>query len=293
MGFRGLLLRGAAAVAVAFAAGHLVQLVRPERPMTALPTADAPVAETVSGSTGVPASASLRSGLVTSVPELTGITSVAADVSPSDACPATLQLSPAPGAMINLSLDTPCNPGERIVVRHAGLSFTARTDANGAARLLVPALQAEALVAVYLAGSEVALGSVMVPEANQLRRFAFQWASSEPFTLRVTEGDQVYVSATDGSTHKIMSLGSASVQNPMLAQVYTYPAAAAASVDVSVELRVGPASCGRTLTAQTLVAEWGYVQQSDRPVAVPLCGTSGDILVLKNLAPDLTLATPK
>jgi hypothetical protein len=294
MGIRGIAVRAAAVLTVALAAGHLVHLLRPDAPLTALRSEPPRMIATAEAADSVPESASLTSGLRASELDLIGITSVAADLAPVDNCATSLRLAPAPGAMIDLSLAAPCNRGERIVIRHAGLSFTARTDQSGNARLQVPALQPDAVVAVYLTGSAVALARLEIPEASQLRRFAFQWASTETFSLRVTEGDQLYVAASGMTTApaKIVSLGTASVQHPVLAQVYTYPAGPATKTELTVELRVGPSTCGRTLPAQILTSAWGQVQLTEFPVAVPLCGTSGDILVLKNLAPDLTLATP-
>jgi hypothetical protein len=294
MGIRGMVLRGAAVLSVAIAAGHLVHLVRPEAALTVLRSKPPQETATVSADLSVPKSASLSSGLTTPEIDLIGITAVAADLTTTDNCATTLRLSPAPGAMIDLALTAPCNQAERIVIRHAGLSFTARTDQSGTARLQLPALQPDAVVAVYLAGSSITLARLEVPEAAQTRRFAFQWASTEAFTLRATEGDQLYVAAPDSrfSQTKVLSLGNSSVQDPMLAQVYTFPAGSDAATNLAVELRVSPTTCGRTLAAQTLTSAWGHVQLTEFPVAVPLCGTSGDILVLKNLAPDLTLATP-
>jgi hypothetical protein len=91
----------------------------------------------------------------------------------------------------------------------------------------------------------------------------------------------------------VVPLGTASVHNPALAVVYTYPKDLQPRVELAIELRIGPETCGQTLPAQTVFSRFGRVQVADRKIAVPLCGTSGDILVLKNLAPDLTLAIPK
>jgi hypothetical protein len=294
MKVRSLVVRVAAVLTVALAAGHLVHLLRPDLPLAALHTNPPSMVESVSASGSIPKSASLTSDLRAPESELIGITSIAADLAPVDSCATDLRLASAPGAMIDLALTAPCNRAERIVIRHAGLSFTARTDQSGTARLQLPALQPDAVVAVYLAGSSITLARLEIPEAAQLRRFAFQWASTETFTLRATEGDQLYIAApgTHFAPPKVLSLGLASVQDPLFAQVYTYPVGSAASIDLAVELRVGPTTCGRTLSAQTLNSAWGHVQVTEFPVAVPLCGTSGDILVLKNLAPDLTLATP-
>ncbi|MDX5350436.1 MAG: hypothetical protein LPJ95_07010 [Paracoccaceae bacterium] len=288
------LARAVAALGVALAAGHLAQSLRPtghkvmaSMTESSLP-ADLPV-ETV------PKSASLRSGQTGAAPQLTGITQLAAEIPPAADCPATLGLTALPGALIGLSLTAPCNLGERVVIRHAGLSFTARTGADGTLHAQFPALQEAALVAVYLEGSAIVLGEIAVPEVREIRRFAFQWANPAPFDLRVAEGARLFVGAggeaSDPLRQKVLSLGLTSVRDPLQAEVYTYPAAAS-DVDLTVELRIGPDTCGRTLPTQILTLDSGQLEVRDYPVAVPLCGTSGDILVLKNLAPDLKLAAP-
>ncbi|WP_146038040.1 hypothetical protein [Tabrizicola aquatica] len=296
MAFRWSLVRASAALAVALAAGHLAQAVRPADPAALIATASKDtVAPQSTMAVSVPKSASLRSGLVDQATDLSRITSVSADTAPAADCPASLGLTALPGAMIGLSLTAPCNRAERVVIRHAGLSFTARTGAEGTLHIQFPALQQTALVAVYLEGSAIVLGEVPVTDLGGLRRFALQWDSPALFDLRVAEGDRLFVGSAgqpaDPLGQKIVSLGTASVTDPLLAEVYTYPAAAT-DVSLTVELRIDPETCGRTLNTQILALHSGRVEVRDYPVAVPLCGTSGDILVLKNLAPDLKLATP-
>lgn len=292
MGIRGLLLRGLAVLALAAAAGHVAQLMRPGTDLSGTTRAAAPLPQPAPAQS-VPLSASLG-GIAAPLPALVGITPVAAELPTADACAAALVLAPAPGAMIDLALRAPCNAGQRIVIRHAGLAFTARTDATGTARLALPAFQADAVVTVYLEGSAITLGQIQVPEAAQQRRIAFQWASPERFTLRATIGEQVFVGtpgAAAGPLPVVLALGTSAVPDPMQAQVYTVPPGIGGG-SLAVELAVGPETCGRTLAAQTVTAEWGQVTLRDIPVAVPLCGTVGDILVLKNLLSDLTLALP-
>ena len=295
MAFRWSLLRASAALVVALAAGHLAQAVRPAGQAHLMQTAGlepiAPAAPAVS----VPKSASLGGGLIDATPDLSRITSVSAEFPSAADCSATLGLTAQPGAMIGLSLNAPCNRAERVVIRHAGLSFTARTGAQGTLHVQFPALQTQALVAVYLEGSAIVLGEIAVPDLGDLTRFVFQWDSPARFDLRVAEGDQLFVGTagqpTDPLRQKVISLGTPTVTDPLLAEVYTFPTTAT-KIDLTVELRIGPETCGRTLDAQVLTLTQGRIDLRDYPVAVPLCGTSGDILVLKNLSPDLKLAAP-
>lgn len=296
------MLRIVSVLSVALAAGHLVETLRAnsairtqvaaqDRDGSALIPADA---EGGQGAT-LPRSASLSSGGFSDFPTLMGITAVSSTPDPAGnpACSPVLSLAAAADAMIDLTLDAPCNRGQRVVIRHGGLSFTARTGPDGKLALRLPALEADALVTTYLEGASVVLAKVEVPEVADLVRFAFQAPFPVQFDLRAEEAGQVYSgkgtsSARDGS-RKILSLGSPAVSEPILAQVYTFPAATPETVDLTVEVRINADTCSRTFQAETVLSRAGSAEVTSLPVAVPLCGTSGDILVLKNLVSDPTL----
>ena len=140
----------------------------------------------VAKDSAVPKSASLSSSLSPDLNGLVGITSVAATTrsAASDPCDPELRLDAMAGAMIQVSLSAPCNRGERIIVRHAGLSFAARIGSDGQEVLIVPALKTEALVAVYLQDSRLVLGEIAVPEAALHARFALVWEFPTELELR-------------------------------------------------------------------------------------------------------------
>ena len=58
--------------------------------------------------------------------------------------------------MIDILLSAPCRRDERVVLRHAGLAVTYRTNAAGALFASLPALSAEAAVSVLLCRGETA-----------------------------------------------------------------------------------------------------------------------------------------
>ena len=271
-----------AVLAVALAAGQLAESMRdPVQNAAPLaePATDGPLAD------GLPA--------------LSRITSVAATNKDRSTphCAPSLDLAAAPSGMIDLSLTAPCNRAERVVIRHAGLSFTAVTGPDGTLRLQLPALEPEALVAAYFDGSQIALANVAVPDATDHIRFAVQMPHSVQFVLRAEDAGHLEV-ATSRHVHenapvRVLTLGQGTVAQPLLAQVYSYAAADPAAADVTVEIKITADTCGRTLPAETLLARGGKVTLTKLSVAMPLCGTSGDILVLKNLLSDLTLAAPR
>jgi hypothetical protein len=292
-------LRIVSVLAVALAAGHLVESLRASAFVHGAGIAQAG-AEGLSPRTqgaALPKSASLAGNGFGDLPPLMGITSVSALPDPAGAgdCAPILALALADEAMMDIALTAPCNPAQRAVVRHSGLSFTARTGADGRLSLRIPALDAEALVAVYLDSSEVVLAEIDVPAAASLVRFAVQAPSPVQFDLRAEEAGRVYsgketMGAGDAG-RKIVTLGTAAVSQPIIAQVYTYPDTGLASAEVKVELRVTPDTCGQAFEAQTVLMQGGTSVRGSLPLAIPACGTSGDILVLKNLVGAPTLAT--
>jgi hypothetical protein len=296
-------LRIAAALAVAAAAAHTAERLKgptdqPSLLVSAAWLASADPSPDRSTESAVPKSASLNSPADDRVGDLTGITSVAATTPPAggDHCRPDLQLAAVPGAMIRLMLAAPCNRGERFIVRHAGLSFSVRTQADGRATVTLPALRADALVAVYLQDSRLVLGKVAVPDAAAYARLAIIWEMPAELELRVTDGDKVLVGSTApvlGDDQRVIALGTSTVQSPVLARVYSVPGSDLGAADITGELRITPASCGRTLRLETVYSASGIATRAERSISVPLCGTAGDILVLKNLAPALKLAAPK
>lgn len=295
------ILRIAAALGVAFAAAHTAERLKAPAEGALLVAAmqDQPDENAAAFPTSaVPQSASLNGPVGNGQGDVIGITSLAAETPPADSdhCQPNLDLAALPGALIHLALSAPCNRGERIIVRHSGLSFTAKTQADGLATVTMPALKSDAMVAVYLQDSRLILGKVFVPDASEYSRFAMVWELPAELELRVTEGSKVLVGSAmpaAGSGRQVMALGVPSVPSPVLARVYSVPGQSLGEADITGELRITPTTCGRTLRIGTVVSLQGVSSTTDRTVAVPLCGTAGDILVLKNLAPALKLAAPK
>lgn len=293
-------LRISAAVAVAFAAAHTAEKLKgPAVEQSLLVTAAelATARESApADQSAVPESASLSSPVGSGLGEVVGITSVAASApaAAGEECQPQLALAPLPGAMIEARLSAPCNRAERIVVRHSGLSFSAQTKADGVATVVLPAMRPDAMVAVYLQDSRLVLGKVTVPDAASYARYAIAWDSPVELELRVTDGDKVLVgsSVLHGTEQQVMALGQANLPSPVLARVYSVPGRSLGQADITAELRITPVNCGRTLRVETVHSAGGITTQSEQMIAVPLCGTAGDILVLKNLAPALKLAAP-
>ncbi len=295
-------MRAGAVLAVALAAGHLVQTMKRDLPGASINAATSGSIEKSKAKPVevplVPASASLSTGFgaplaqdeISEFAELSSQVGTAADAG----CDAKIALLAEEGAMISAAISTPCAKGERVVIRHAGMSFAARTSADGLLRVRLPALESEAIVSVFLPSSEVLVGSVFVPEVASLQRFGLQWTESDVFDLRIMEDDKIFVGGRSSNGRssgvKIMALGDRSVDQPMFAEIYTYPGNPAAQVNVLVELAVTSETCGKLLRPESILAEFGKVKVDALEVQVPDCGQAGDILVLKNLTPDVKIA---
>ncbi|MES2144218.1 MAG: hypothetical protein V4516_07595, partial [Pseudomonadota bacterium] len=157
---------------------------------------------------------------------------------PQQNCENAMDLSVVADAIIEVSLMSPCRPGERLVLRHGPLAITTRTTAQGSVFLKIPALDAAGEVSLRFADGSVIDGTVAVPDLAKLRRFAVQWMDRDTFGVNAFEGGSGYggaghISAANpgklpltgtADSGYLMILGDAEATPAMLAEVYTYPA---------------------------------------------------------------------
>jgi hypothetical protein len=245
------------------------------------------------------------------VPALRPSTSAATLLAPPDGaaavvttsmpdCVPMLALAARPGATIDMLLAGTCRPNERVVLRHAGLAVTYRTNEAGALFASIPAFQPDAAVSIRFAGGVRVDGTISVPDAQMFRRFGVQWLGPQAFQVNAFEngadyGQVGHVSvASPRSPHPdggfLTELGDASVELPMLAEIYTFPKSGV-PVSVLVEAAVTEATCGQDMLGDLMMADRGALTLSDLSVTMPGCDATGDYLVLKNLVPDLKLAS--
>jgi hypothetical protein len=223
---------------------------------------------------------------------------------PEGSCQNEMDLAVVAEAIIEITLLAPCHPDERLVLRHGPLAITVRTTAQGSAFLKIPAMDADAKVAVRFADGVVISGAVQIPDLDQLQRFGVQWMDRDTFGVNAFEngsgyGEAGHISAAnpgklpltgnaDGGY--LMILGDADATPAMLAEVYTYPTGITMPTEVSVEAQVTAETCGRELLGDVITSDAGRAGSSDLVLAMPDCSAIGDILVLKNPVQDLTLA---
>lgn len=288
------------------------------RPAAAAPTVTAPAPSGALTTPAAPAPESPIPALVTPDPAIAD-TPVPALVAPATAAPATvaenaclpsLRLAAAPHAMIGVSLVAPCAPQTRVVIGHAGLAITGKTDAAGSLFLSLPALAVDARISARLPDGTTIDQQVRVPAMATLRRMGVQWQDDDAFQLHAFEngagyGDAGHIWADAPQTPKtglaaggaggipagfITVLGDADVDMPMRAEIYTFPAGLATNAEIVIESAVTEATCGRELLGETLMTLAGETFVSELTLAMPDCDAVGDILVLKNLVTDLTIA---
>lgn len=301
--------RGIAVIAIALGAGQLAQNMTdrgaPQQPAKATLSQKPKHIETVAATAEVsPPSAAMTTAQATltlpSAPQSVQPESVA-----ENSCPVTFDLSSDENAVLRLTLVSPCHKNERVVLKHAGLAVTAKTTVTGALFSDLPALVTDATVEVLFADGTSASSSIALPEMASLRRFGVQWQAADAFQIHAFEGKAGYGEPGDISSENphsplagvptsggfLTRLGDASTDLPLLAEVYTYPADGRENPDVVVEAAVTPTACGREMLAETLATAGSRVEINELTVAMPECDAVGDYLVLKNLAPDLNIAS--
>ncbi len=316
--------RGVAVLAVALAAGHLVQSMGAKpapKPVASAELAQKPIkVESVSAGPKAAAAAipapkietpkiAAPEAVVTAAAESLDLPKPAPAVeAPSlamvPACDISLDLMVEPNAMIGLTLLAPCHPNQRVVLHQGGLAVTGKTTATGALFTALPAMETPALVEVAFADGTRTRAEIAVPDLVTLRRFGLQWQADDAFQIHAFEngatyGEPGHISASNphrpaagqrATAGFLTLLGEAATENPLLAEVYTFPTAPAAKTEIVVEASVTDKTCARELIAETLNSVGGSVFVTDLTVAMPECEAKGDYLVLKNLVLDLNMA---
>jgi hypothetical protein len=229
-------------------------------------------------------------------------------VLPEPDCTVTLDAAASPAAMVDLVLTAACSPLATAMIHHQGMTFSITTDDAGLARVAVPALSESAVIIADLGNGEGAVAVTTVPDFAQFDRVVLQWQGSAgpeihalEFGASYGEAGHVWHGAAQSADMAIAGTGGFLVQlgdgqglNPFRAEVYTYPSGnsrQSGQVSFSIETPVTEAICGTEMAAQTIQASPGAdLFALDLSMAIPACESVGEILVLKNMLLDLTLA---
>ena len=233
----------------------------------------------------------------------------AADVDKTlgNSCEVFASASVEPHAMVSLDVYAPCAVSQRFTLHHNGMMFTQSTDAEGEARLMIPALAAVSVFIVAFDSGATAVTSAAVPDAGLYQRAVLQFEGAGGLDLHVQEngagfgasghkwaGQPGDPSDLDIGAGYLIELGDNSSIKPRLAQVYTYPVndrTADTTVSFSVEAAITPANCGQDLAAQSLQSdEFGGLDAVDLVMTMPGCDAVGDLLILGNMFADIQVA---
>jgi hypothetical protein len=288
-------------------------LMMPVEPQATSTTPAAPVADPTSfepaatpGGAGSDAAASaITAAQLLASPSSAPVAATPATETADAACPITMKVAVGPQAMIGVSIQAPCAPEARVVVEHEGLKITQKTDATGSVFLSIPALAVDATITATVANADPISENLRVPAMTTLRRFGVQWQDRDAFQLHAFENGADYGDAghlSEAAPHTPLTgappasgyvtlLGNADVARPMMAQIYTFPEGGISNNDVLVEAIVTDATCGREMLGETIIAMDGKAYTSELTLAMPDCNGVSDILVLKNLMADMTIAT--
>lgn len=206
-------------------------------------------------------------------------------------------------AHVLLSINAPCSVNERVTIHHQGMMFTEVTDASGSVLVRVPALQSSAVFVVSFANGGGTVARTNVPDLHAYDRVVLQWADRTGFELHAREfgagyGEDGHVwngSKPSSGTGHMARLGRVSTLVPQLAEVYTFPRAAASvdgTIALSVETEVTTNNCARDIEAQVLqIGPRETLRTRDIVLTMPDCSAVGDFLVLNNVLDDLKIAS--
>lgn len=229
--------------------------------------------------------------------------------SAQSACNPVLTAQTAAGAMVTLTLSSPCHAGSDFVLHHSGLMVTEVLDDTGNISLDFPAMNTSALFMVEFSDGEVVIASTDVPSLSFYDRVAIQWRGAAGLELHAREFGAAYGSeghvwrgaprsmdfAALGEGGFLVELGRGDAEISQMAEFYTFPSATTRQngvISMSVEAVIEDGNCGRTLEAMAIkAAPDGNMTAKELTVEMPACDAVGDILLLNNLVEDLIIGS--
>jgi hypothetical protein len=149
----------------------------------------------------------------------------------------------------------------------------------------------------------------LVPDLGDYYRVGLQWNEDRQLELHALEFGASYGEpghiwlnnagsvdrALSGEGGFVVQIGETGVENPMMAQIYSFPRDTleeTGNVRLSIEAPVTEANCGQDTQARTLeLDEDGTVAVIELTFTLPGCDAVGDYLLLQNLLQDLRVAS--
>ena len=202
--------------------------------------------------------------------------------------------------LIWIEVVAPCLTEQSVRISHGELGADWQLDGNGRLSVDLPAFSDQAVVTVSFADGDTQSLYVEVPEVRDLFRAALVWEGEQVLALHAIEFGAAY--GGEGHTNAALSedrgaVGSFTVLGDgsgAMAEVYTFPAAAAPSsgaVRLSVEAEVTSETCARTVDVTSVQTDrlGGFLSRR-LSLAMPTCELLGDMIVIDTLYRDLEIA---
>ncbi len=225
------------------------------------------------------------------------------------ACSTDLQLTAAPGGLIELEVSAPCLPNTRVEVRHGKMTVAFRIGHSGTLSEVIPAFEEKARFAVVLADGTLLKSSVKVPDLKNVDRIAIQWKGAYDIGLHALEfgadpgsGGHVSAAQTASNAPSVIAargyairLGDATVDNPVQVEIYSLihsGKTASGVVELIVSAAATPEVCGKSQILHSFRSRGGrLVGASGLRFKMPECDSSNQSIVLKNAVRDLIIAS--
>ncbi len=224
-------------------------------------------------------------------------------------CETSLSAKRQPAALVELTVSAPCFENSDFSVRHEGLIFSAKTERNGDAQVVVPALMPAAEFAVAFDNVVQASTDIFVPELRQYDRAVLQWEGVDNIRIHALEdgaeiGDPGHVwSASvheakdirEGQHGFVLYLGTAEDEASLQAEVYTFPAGnmnLEGQVDLRIGVSVTEANCGREVDATTIQTNGDLpLMKSSIAIQMPDCSQVGEVVLLADKFADVAVVS--
>ena len=281
-------------LALAVGIGFVMQSTDEAKDRYGIRTAPAAQASTVTGSVFMP---ELRKVQLTSANEQKPVQTPVQQASNfTTSCQVETSAQVLPGALVQIILNAPCKRNERLIVHHNGLMFTDRTNDLGVMTATIPALAEDAVFIIAFEAGKGAVIQTRVEDMQNLHRAVLQWSGTDAFELHALEfgadyGSSGHVWSGVNSTSEVgqsldrgfvVQLGDPQVMQPLMAEVYTYPAETG-PVDLRVETAIHEKNCGADIEVQSIQYAKGSLFSEDILLSMPDCSAAGELLVLANL----------
>ncbi|MHA6324812.1 translocase [Roseivivax sp. CAU 1753] len=223
-------------------------------------------------------------------------------------CDIAATAEPTAGALVSLAITAPCHGSERLTVHHSGMMFTATMQPDGSLALVVPALSEQAVFILSYASGDGAVVQTQVSSLAFYDRVALQWRDQSGLQLHAREMGADYFAeghvwsgargsieaAARGEGGFLTRLGDADAPEPLLAEIYSFPAGTArvnGDIALTVEAEVTAANCAGDVEAQMLQLRTGSsLTVQDLTLSMPECDAVGDFLVLDEMVRDIEVA---